>query len=330
MGRFVKLLQRISANDINDAGTKATYLGWLARAGFNVPSGCCIPRSAYAFLKEYNGLQPRIDELLSHMIYDDLGSVEKTTSDIRKLITSSSFPPALEGEVSRAVSELSMGGRCFLAVRVSFAPGNHQYTLGSGASDPFCFLRGKKSVLQHMKICWSYHWSSKAALDRYFRNAAHDREHVVPIIQRMVDSRVSGILFTRNLEHGSKNEIRIEANWGLGNTVVSGRSMQDLYTLRRAGLALKEKRIVKKTVVAVFDEKRGVGSINRAVDSEMMDTETLTNAEIRTLGEVGLRIEGLFGSPQEIAWAFEGPDLFILGSHDIRYGKEKKRWDKEL
>jgi pyruvate,water dikinase len=134
----------------------------------------------------------------------------------------------------------------------------------------------------------------------------------------MVDSRVSGVLYTCNSIAGSKTEIRIEANWGLGDTVVSGRSMNDLFILRRAGLALKEKHIVKKTVMAVFDEKRGAGSTEKAVDSEMMDADALNDTELRELGEVGLEIEKLFGSPQEIDWAFEDQQLFILGSREIQ------------
>jgi pyruvate,water dikinase len=134
----------------------------------------------------------------------------------------------------------------------------------------------------------------------------------------MVDSRVSGVLYTCKFNPGSKNEIRIEANWGLGDTVVSGRSMNDLFILRRPGLTLKEKHIVKKTVMAVFDEKGGAGSTERAVESEMMDTDALNDTELRELGEVGLEIENRFGLPQEVEWAFEDKKLFILGTREIQ------------
>jgi phosphoenolpyruvate synthase/pyruvate phosphate dikinase len=318
MGNFAKSLHEISGDDVNDVGRKAASLGDLARAGFNIPAGYCISRSAYYYLKEYNRLQPKINELLSEMNYQDLGSVEKNTSAIRNLVTTSKFPPDLKNELSKVIGNLSEHGQRFLAVRASFAPGTHHSSLRSGVTGPFCFLRGKQAVIQHTKICWSSYWSSKATLNRCSRKVDHNQECVAPIIQRMVESRVSGILYTWNYENASENEIRIEANWGLGDTVVSGRSMNDLFILRRPGLALKKKHIVKKTVVTVFDEKRGTGSTEKAVDSDMMDRDALMDAEFRALGEVGLKIEKLFGSPQEIDWAFEDQELFILGSRDIQ------------
>ena len=322
MGKFAKSLHEISANDMNEVGHKATSLGQLARAGFNVPAGCCLLRQSYSCLIEHNQLEPKVESILREMNYHDFGSVESKTSDIRNLITSARFPPDLESEISSVVSTLRGRYQHFLAVRGSWVSehvtGIHHTSLTSGMAGPFYCLRGKKPVSQHTKLCWSSYWSPKAALSRYHRKVDHNLEYLAPIIQRMVDSRVSGVLYTCNFNPGSKNEIRIEAKWGLGDTVVSGRSMNDLFTLRRPGLALKEKYIVKKTVMAVFDEKGGAGSTEKAVDTEMMDTDALNATELRELGETGLEIERLFGSPQEIDWAFEDQELFILGSRKIQ------------
>jgi pyruvate,water dikinase len=318
MRRFTKSLYEINANDMNEVGHKAASLGELARAGFNVPAGYCLLRCSYALLKEHNQLQPLIDAILREMNCQDFGDVETKTSDIRNRILSSRFPPDLENEISRVINALSRHGQRFLSVRSSFVSGPHHTSSTSGSKGPFHYLRGKKAVCQHTKICWSSYWSSKAALNRHYRKVDHDQEYLAPIIQAMVNSRVSGVLCTCNFESNSKNEIRIEANWGLGATVVTGSTMNDVFILRKPGLALKEKHIVKKTVMAVFDEKGGTGSRKKAVDSEMMDANALTETELRTLGEVGLEIEELFRSPQEIDWAFEDQELFILGSRDIQ------------
>ncbi|MEW6663737.1 MAG: PEP/pyruvate-binding domain-containing protein [Thermodesulfobacteriota bacterium] len=322
MGDFGKSLQEISANDIHEVGPKAASLGELARAGFNVPAGHCLLRYSYSSLEDHNQLQPKINSILSEMNYQDFASVESKTSDIRNLITSARFPPELEREVSGVIGTLSGRERHFLAVRVSRVSGHvseiHHTSLASGMAGPFYYLRGKKPVSQHTKICWSSHWSSRATWSRYHRKVDHNLEYLSPIIQRMVHSRVSGVLYTCGLNPGSKSEIRIVANWGLGDTVVSGRSMNDLFILTRSGLALKEKRIVKKTVMTVFDEEGGTGCTEVAVDSEMMDADALNGRELRELGEVGLEIERLFGLPQEVEWAFEDKKLFILGSQEIQ------------
>ncbi len=114
----------------------------------------------------------------------------------------------------------------------------------------------------------------------------------------------------------------IEANWGLGESVVSGKSMNDFFLLDKSPLKLRDKKISKKTIMICFDEEKGCGRKEVAVEPEMMDSATLTEGQILELGEIALKIEKHFGFPQDIEWAFENGELFILQSRNIRTLKE--------
>ena len=116
----------------------------------------------------------------------------------------------------------------------------------------------------------------------------------------------------------------IEASWGLGDLVIAGESLGDSFVLDKSMMRLKDKRAVKKTVMVFFDEKKGIGSKEGAVDSVMMDAYSLTEGEIRELGEIGLRIEKIFGCSQEIDWAYENKALYILGSRDIKNRRHRQ------
>jgi pyruvate,water dikinase len=163
MGNFAKSLHEISANDMNEVGRKAAGLGDLARAGFNIPAGYSLLRHSYSCLEDHNRLQPKIDVILSEMNYEDLGSIERKTSDIRNLITSSKFPPDLESNISNVISCLGAHAQRFLAVRALFVSGANHLSLTSDITGPFYYLKGKKAVSQHARICWSSYWSQSSA-----------------------------------------------------------------------------------------------------------------------------------------------------------------------
>jgi pyruvate,water dikinase len=139
----------------------------------------------------------------------------------------------------------------------------------------------------------------------------------------MVNARVAGTLCTANFHTGSKDEILIEASWGLGDSVIAGESLGDSFILDKSTMRLKDRRVVKKTVMVLFDERKGTGSKEKAVDTARMDAYSLTEKEARELGEMGLGIENTLGSPQEIDWAYENEALYILGSRDITNRRQR-------
>jgi pyruvate,water dikinase len=322
MGRYVKKFGEMTKEDIQEAGGKAANLGELTRNGFNVPPGFCVTSESLFYCMDQNGLQPKIDKIAASLDYEDYGGVEEKTSRIRDLISNATIPEDLFQEIREAIEELNTPEESFVAVRSSVAVKDSPISSFPGMMDTYHYLKGEAEVVEHIRKCWGSLWTSRAAMSRHHKGVDHNLGLIAPIVQKMVHSEVAGVLFTANPITSNRDEIVIEANWGLGESVVSGKSMNDFFVLDKSPVKLKDKKISKKTLMISFDEEKGYGRKEMAVSPNMMDAPTLTDQQVEQLGGIGLKIEAVFGFPQDIEWAYEKGELFILQSRNIRTLKE--------
>jgi len=322
MGRFVRTFAEMTKKDIQEAGGKAANLGELTQAGFNVPPGFCVTSEALFHLIEANGLQTEIDTIVGGFNYEDFGEMDEKTAHIRSLISEAEIPSDLREEISDAIGQLQGTEDPFVAVRSSVAVKDSPISSFPGMMDTYHYLKGEADILEHIRKCWASLWTTRAAMNRYHKGIDHHMGLIAPIVQKMVHSEVAGVLFTANPITSSREEMVIEANWGLGESVVSGKSMNDFFVVVKSPLSLKDKRISKKTLMIDFDEKSGGGRKDMAVAPDKMDAPTLEDAQALELGETGLRIEAVFGFPQDIEWAYETGELYILQSRNIRTLKD--------
>jgi pyruvate,water dikinase len=322
MGNFVRFFQEMTKQDIQEAGGKAANLGELTQAGFNVPPGFCVTSNAIAHHIQENGLQKKIETIAAGFNYEDYGDIENKTSDIRSLITAAPVPPDLEKELIDAIQKITEQNRLLVAVRSSVAVKGSPISSFPGMMDTFHFLAGQEEIINHIKLCWASLWTSRATYNRFHKQIDHSLGLIAPIVQQMINPEVAGILFTANPITSARDEMVIESNWGLGESVVSGKSMNDFFALDKATLAITQKKIAKKTVMVCFNKEAGVGRKEMAVDPERMDIPTLSDDQVRELGKTGLQIETLFGTPQDIEWAYTQEKQYILQSRNIRNLKE--------
>ena len=318
MGRFVRHFGEMTRGDFQQAGGKAANLGELTQSGFNVPHGFCVTSDALSYLIERNSIQPSIDAIAAEFDYDDYESVESKTAEIRSLITSAEIPEDLTAELTDTIREMVGPEEAFVAVRSSVAVKGSQISSFPGMMDTYHYLKGEEEIINHIKMCWASLWTSRAVFARHHKNIDHNLGLIAPVVQRMVHSEVAGVLFTANPISGARDEMVIEANWGLGESVVSGKSMNDFFLLDKATAKEKTRRIAKKTVMVCFDEAKGIGRKECEVASEMMSMPTLSEDQVHELGKTGIEIEGVFGFPQDIEWAYEKGVLFILQSRNIK------------
>jgi len=312
----------MTKKDIQEAGGKAANLGELTQAGFNVPPGFCVTSESLFHLIRENGLQSQIDQVVAEFDYEDFGGMDENTARIRSMISEADIPVVLRHEITDAVRELRGLEDPFVAVRSSVAVKDSLISSFPGMMDTYHYLKGEEDIVEHIRKCWASLWTTRAAMNRYHKGIDHHMGLIAPIVQKMVHSEVAGVLFTANPITSNREEMVIEANWGLGESVVSGKSMNDFFVVEKSPLTLKDKRISKKTLMIDFDEKSGVGRKDMAVAPDKMDAPTLEDAQALELGETGIRIEAVFGFPQDIEWAYEKGELFILQSRNIRTLKE--------
>ena len=209
-----------------------------------------------------------------------------------------------------------------MAVRSSVAVKDTEISSFPGMMDTFHYLKGEEEVLSHIRQCWASLWTMRAAMNRRHKGIDHSRGLIAPIVQKMVFPDAAGVLFTANPITSSRNEIVIESNWGLGESVVSGKSMNDFYLFDKDTTVIKQKNIPKKTIMIDFDREKGSGRREHTVAPDMMDKPTITDEQAVALARKGLEIETSFGFPQDIEWAFQAGQLFILQTRNIRTLKE--------
>jgi pyruvate, water dikinase len=318
MGRFVKSFSEMGRQDSQEAGGKAANLSELTQGGFNVPAGFCVTSSSLQHHIDAGGLQPQITALAGSLDYEDYEAIETTTAAIRALIDGAPIPEDLSGEIREAIGVLIVEPGTLVAVRSSVAVKGTTISSFPGMMDTYHYLRGEQEIVDHIRLCWASLWTARATFDRYHKGIAHELALIAPTVQKMVHSEVAGVLFTANPISGSRDEVVIESNWGLGESVVSGKSMNDFYIIDKASLAVTTEKIGRKTVMFDLDRVRGYGRTEGPVPAEKSQLATLSREQLVLLAQTGLKAEALFASPQDVEWAFEGGQLYLLQSRSIK------------
>ena len=321
MSQFVKRLEQMTRDDFQETGGKAANLGELARNGFNVPPAFCVTARALDRVLEAGGAHRRISEISSTINYDDYDQVEAKTLLIRDVITAAPLPPELLGEIRAGLQGLRKGDaeEPFVAVRSSVAVRDSAISSFPGMMDTYHFLRGEDQVIDYIRKCWASLWTARAALRRRQMNIDHGKGIIAPLVQRMVDSEVAGVMFTANPITGSRQQIVIEANWGLGESLVSGESMNDSYVLMKGTPpSVQERKIQKKTIMVTRDREAGAGRKKYDIPDTLASQATLGDRQLVELGARGMEIEALFGFPQDVEWAYEKDELFLLQSRKVK------------
>ncbi len=322
MAKFVKTFGEMTKEDIQEAGGKAANLGELTQNGFNVPPGFCVTSESLSYHTEKNNVQPEIDAIAADFDYEDFGKMDEKTAKIRGLIANAEIPDDLYKEICGAITALNTPEPSFVAVRSSVAVKDSPVASFPGMMDTYHYLKGEDEIVEHIRKCWASLWTSRATFNRYHKNIDHHLGLIAAIVQKMVNPEMAGVLFTANPITSSRDEMVIEANWGLGESVVSGKSMNDFFVLDHSSGKEKTRKIAKKTVMVCFDKDKGFGRKEMAVAPDMMDVTTLSEEQVNDLGNIGIKIESVFGFPQDIEWAYQKGELFILQSRNIRTLKE--------
>ena len=319
MYKYILSLKDTSASLIEQCGGKGAYLGELTKAGFNVPSGFCIIADTYFEYIRLNNIEEIINELGSSINYDDYDDLEKKTATIRELISSGNMLDEYQ-EIVQAYHALSTqeGQDALVAIRSSVAVRGTSVTSFPGMMDTYHYIHGEEEVINKVKECWASLWTGRAAMLRHQRGVDHTKAIIAPVIQRMVDPTVAGVLFTANPINSSRNEIVVESTWGLGEAVVSGKAMTDFYLMEKDTLSIKTKRISNKNIMYGIDKDTGNGRKEYEVEGQKRKESSLTDSQLIGLGQLAKSIEEYFGTPQDIEWAYEGDTLYFLQSRNIK------------
>ena len=296
-------------------GGKGRSLARTKSAGFAVPNGFHVTTAAYRSFVAEHGLQRRIVALAKPELVNGAVSFDKASTAIQELLGT----PALSDHV---VSEIAAAYRTLepadppVAVRSSANAEDLPEASFAGQQDTYLNVRGEDAVVQAVRDCWASLWTPRAIAYRHQMGIDQGTVAMAVVVQVMVPSEVSGILFTANPATGERSEAIINASFGLGEAVVGGQVTPDTFVVDRASGEAKETMIGTKEQQIVQDGEQGT-RLEEIAEAER-GRSSLSAEAIRELVELGGAVEARFdGVPQDIEWAFRGGELHLLQSRPI-------------
>jgi pyruvate,water dikinase len=291
---------------ISKVGGKSASLGELAKAGFNIPPGFCVTSDAYTHFIEKNNLWEKIEELLP----SSADEAEEASKRIRGLIESYEVPEEIAEEIRGAYNimidyiETLRVQQSKFSVRSSGTAEDLPTASFAGQFDTYLWIEGEENIIENVKRCWSSLFTARGIEYRETKGVSHKGSLMSVAIQLMVDAKAAGVLFTLNPVDGDRSVIQMEANWGLGESVVKGITPVDTFRVGKLSFEISSRSIQTKLLQCVPDYgKREV--IEKEVPAELQDNPSLSDEEIIELAKQARSIEKYYKCPQDIEFAID-------------------------
>jgi len=325
MSSYILRFDEISKDDVNLVGGKGANLGEMTRAGFPIPAGFCITSNAYKKLLSRK-TQENIAKILREIDYDDAEDIKIKALSIRNIILQEKIPDDISTAIVNAYKAMDKGrGLPYVAVRSSATAEDLPEASFAGQQDTYLCIKGKEELLDKIKQCWASLWTDRAIQYREKNRFDHTKVYLSVVVQEMVNSEKSGIMFTANPVTGNRNEMAIDASYGLGEAIVSGLVSPDNYIFDKATSAIKTKNISEKKLKIIRNPEAGSGTLQLEIPEHERNAHVLTDKEIIELSKMGKKIEAHYKSPQDIEWALREGRFYILQSRPITTLQKKKR-----
>lgn len=317
-------LGSLGAADRPVAGGKGAGLGELLRAGFPVPAGFVVTTAA--FREAIGALDPSgsMAAAVRGLDADDHATVGRVTAAIRERIVAAPLPAAVAAGIAAGYRGLGGGevagtgaGDVPVAVRSSATAEDAADASFAGLQDSFLWVRGGERVADRLRRCWASLYSVESVTYRLRRGLGLGLDAVAGmamavVVQRMVDARAAGVMFTRGPATGDRSVVTIEAAWGLGSAVASGEVTPDAWTVSKVTGEVLRRAVASKPLRHRPDpDPAGSGVLAEELPRELRDQPCLSDAEAQALARLACQVERHYGTPQDIEWAL-ARDLELL------------------
>jgi len=329
--KYILGFEEITKASLPVVGGKNASLGEMLRAGIRVPPGFAVTTHSYVEFITEAGVVEEISKILAAVNPDDVSSLDDASSRIRKLMDKAPMPPAIANAVREAYALLCK--KCNVkelpvAVRSSATAEDLPTASFAGQQETYLWVKGLDEVITMVQSCWASLFTPRAISYRIKMNFPHENVLISVGVQKMVNSKAAGVMFTINPVNGDPSKVVIEGNWGLGETVVSGAVTPDKFVADKVVFEINERIISPKTIECKYEAGKGV--IHCDVPLARQNISCLEDKEIIELVKVAKQIEDHYGSPQDIEWAIEKHkpfpfNIFILQSRPETVWSQKKK-----
>lgn len=312
MTKFILPFSKISKKDVNLAGGKGASLGEMTQAGIPVPPGFVILAGAFDRFLQETDLEVEVEACLNKVNYQDTNSIDKASNIIRDLIHDARMPADLQKEILIEFKKLKTK---FVAVRSSATAEDSSTASWAGELDTFLNTT-EKNLLGKVKECWSSLFTPRAIFYRFEKGMRNSKVSVAVVIQKMVESEISGIAFTVHPVTKEKNQMIIEAGFGLGEAIVSGQITPDSYVIDKSDLSILDINVSEQKKMLVRKGETG-GNVWRNLTKAKQETQVLPGKMIIDLSKICIAIENHYKKPQDIEWAFAKGKFYVTQSRPI-------------
>jgi len=300
-------------------GGKCTSLAIMTKAGAPVPPGFAVTTDAFDAVMNQTDLLQQIKALQAGLDFEDVKAVDAVSAQIRELIFNQPVPQAVHEETHQAYEALMAlcGGEVPVAVRSSATAEDLPDASFAGQQDTYLWIIGRSNVMHKIRECWASLYTSRAMTYRQANNIPEEGLSMAVAIQKMVNSRTSGVAMTIDPSNGDRSKIVVDASWGLGEMVVSGEVTPDNFVIDKVMLHPVKRMISDKHEELIPDGRGGI--TRHEVEAERRNSPCLNDEELIAVARLAKSAEKHYGSVQDIEWAIDadlpaGKNVLLLQS----------------
>lgn len=313
---FIVSFSDVDRDDIELVGGKGANLGEMTKAGFPVPQGFIVTSATYDHFLEENKLKQRIKAMMNGLDIQNTVKLTRVSKEIRALINHSPIPDKLATTIMKAY--LALGRNVLVAVRSSATAEDLPGASFAGQQETFLNVSGEANVIDKVRDAWSSLFTPRAIFYREQKHFDHFKVGIAVPIQKMIQSDVSGVMFTINPVTNDKSVVVIEAIWGLGELIVQGSVTPDHYEVLKRTQAIQTKQVERqlKLMRRRHTDHRAENEII-SVPRDKQHIQKLSDHHIIQLAELGVKLQEHYFFPQDAEWALENGKLFLVQTRPI-------------
>jgi len=316
-------LEDVRIEDVPSVGGKGASLGEMISAEIPVPRGFAVTAQAFRRFLDETGITAQLFATLRVNV-DDPKELEAAADGAKKLVMKATMPQHMRDDITQAYNELAKreGKEPLVAVRSSATAEDMPEASFAGQQETFLNVRGGNKVVEAVQKCWASLYGARAIFYRVKQGFDHESVNISAVVQKMVNADKSGVMFTSNPTTGAPEAI-IEGSWGLGEAIVSGSVSPDTYIIDRSTRQIKA-NIATKAIMVVRDQKTGA-TVTEDVPGDLQNKRVLSDSELYAILDLGELIEEHYESPQDIEWAIEQGEVYIVQSRPVTTIKQAEK-----
>ncbi len=301
---------QVGKTDIPLVGGKGANLGEMINAGIPVPDGFIVTAKAYYDFLDLTSLRQKILTELTGLDMNDSKKLQEASKNIQTAILAADMPDELAGQIKEAYHNLCGEHDRYVAVRSSATAEDLPDASFAGQQDTYLNVSGWQDVVKHVQMCWASLFTSRAIFYRTEKGFDHFKVGIAVPVQMMVQSEISGIMFTVNPMTNNPAEVSVEAAFGLGQPVVSGELTPDQYIVNKKSQEITSKNISTQTWQFTIEKKV-------PISKKYQKVQKMKNSLVVELAKIGMKIEEHYKHPQDIEWGMEDGKLYIVQSRPV-------------